>query len=182
MGVPKLNSKVAMSSCIPPLFRHPPTHRSSMGQYAARTSSSPKVYQLCSGGHWGQTRSGVPLRQERAPTVPETRSELRCTFSRGSGPARCRGFGTCGWEVVGRTWTRRPSIPYHGAVRREGSGLQLEELHVWLSARKANSDTVKGRDTASARRREAAPAARAAGWTLSRRRPGSAAGNSGQPL
>ena len=83
------------------------------------------------------------------------------SYSRGGGPARCRGFGTCGWEVVGRTWTRRPSIPYRGVVRREGSGLQLEELHVWLSARKADSDTVKGRDVASARRREAAPA----GWT-----------------
>ena len=63
-------------------------------------------------------------------------------YSRGGGPARCRGFGTCGWEVVGRTWTRRPSIPYRGVVRREGSGLQLEELHVWFSARKADSDTV----------------------------------------
>ncbi len=87
-------------------------------------------------------------------------------------------FGTCGWEVVGRTWTRRQSIPYRGVVRREGSGLQLEELHVWFSARKADSDPVKGRDIASARQREAAPA----GWTPSRRRLGSAAGNSGQPL
>ena len=47
---------------------------------------------------------------------------LMITFSRGGGPARCRGFGTCGWEVVGRTWTRRPPIPYRVVVRREGSG------------------------------------------------------------
>ena len=43
-------------------------------------------------------------------------------YSRGGGPARCRGFGTRGWEVVGRTWTRRPPIPYRVVVRREGSG------------------------------------------------------------
>ena len=44
------------------------------------------------------------------------------SYSRGSGLARCRGFGTRGWEVVGRTWTRRPPIPYRVVVRREGSG------------------------------------------------------------
>ena len=44
------------------------------------------------------------------------------SYSRGSGLARCRGFGTRGWEVVGRTWTRRPPIPYRAVVRREGSG------------------------------------------------------------
>ena len=44
------------------------------------------------------------------------------SYSRGGGPARCRGFGTRGWEVVGRTWTRRPPIPYRVVVRREGSG------------------------------------------------------------
>ncbi len=49
-----------------------------------------------------------------------------------------------------------------------GCSFQLEKLHVWFSARKADSDTVKGRDVASARRREAAPA----GWTFIRRRPG----------
>ena len=49
-------------------------------------------------------------------------SHMHCAYSRGGGPARCRGFGTCGWEVVGRTWTRRPPIPYRVVVRREGSG------------------------------------------------------------
>ena len=44
------------------------------------------------------------------------------SYSRGGGLARCRGFGTRGWEVVGRTWTRRPPIPYRAVVRREGSG------------------------------------------------------------
>jgi hypothetical protein len=44
------------------------------------------------------------------------------SYSRGGGLARCRGFGTRGWEVVGRTWTRRPPIPYRVVVRREGSG------------------------------------------------------------
>ena len=42
----------------------------------------------CSGGHWGQTRSGVPHRRERAPTVSETRSELRCTTYTDASPLR----------------------------------------------------------------------------------------------
>jgi hypothetical protein len=87
------------------------------GQYAARTSSVQEAigarhgqecsgghwgqtvqeaigarhgqeFHICSGGHWGQTRSGVPHRRERAPTVSETRSELRCTTYTDASPLR----------------------------------------------------------------------------------------------
>ena len=65
---------------IPPFFRHPPTHRSKHGTTSCKDISAySKVLQLCSGGHWGQTRSGVLPRREQASTVSETRIELRCT-------------------------------------------------------------------------------------------------------
>ena len=74
---------------IPPLFRHPPTHRSKHGTTSCKDISAySKVRQLCSGGHWGQTRSGVLPRREQAPTVSETRSELRCTTYTDASPPR----------------------------------------------------------------------------------------------
>jgi len=74
---------------IPPLFRHPPTHRSKHGTTSSKDISAySKVRQLCSGGHWGQTRSGVLPRREQAPTVSETRSELRCTTYTDASPPR----------------------------------------------------------------------------------------------
>jgi hypothetical protein len=78
-----------MSTHFPPLFRHPPTHRSKHGTSSRKDiSAHPKVHQLCSGGHWGQTQSGVLHRREQAPTVSETRSELRCTTYTDASPLR----------------------------------------------------------------------------------------------
>ena len=118
-------------------FRHAPG-RPGFGTVSARpegrtTSHHPTTHHLppsCRRTWLGSTPKGSPpdplMRSSGWTTL--TTCNIRDTmegassYSRGSGLARCRGFGTRGWEVVGRTWTRRPPIPYRVVVRREGSG------------------------------------------------------------
>ena len=80
VGIPKLTRKGGNVCIFPPLFRHPPTHRSKHGTTSCKDIfASSKFHQLCSGGQWSQTRSGVLPRREQAPMVSESRIELRCT-------------------------------------------------------------------------------------------------------